>query len=173
MDSQTDILNASPGKVAELLGMGGVPARVWRPQEIAAVFKHQMSAPVAVDLDTLPSKLQEQLRFLSDAGGLLLKSFRDLFQHPSPPVELLVLVKDFAKMNLNQSASLLPNEVAAAVYYLSIAAALVRLNRRISALKDDELSTGFRLVLAQDWLDEPSRQLLDHAADKLLTGRRD
>ncbi len=87
-----------------------------------------MSAPILVDLGGYDPATAVRLKNLSDAQSLLLKSFLDLFHHPVPPMELLTLTKDFAKANMDHPDSSLPNEVAAALYYTSIAAALVRLD---------------------------------------------
>ena len=79
---------------------------------------------------------------MSEAQGLLLKSFADLFHHPAPVIELLELAKDFAKANMDHPESGLPGEIAATLYYTSIAAALVRLDARISQLADADLQRG-------------------------------
>ena len=87
--------------------------------------------------------------------------------HPSPPVELLKLTKDFAKLNLDHSQSTLPTEIAGALYYTSIAAALVRLDMRISQLTDADLRRGLLWARQQAWIDEATKGLLDQALDKL------
>ena len=61
--------------------------------------------------------------------------------------------------------SSLPSEVAAALYYTSIAAALVRLDARITRLQDADLRRGLLWTTEQAWLDEATKQLL-------LAGRR-
>ena len=165
-DSASDLLKASPGQVAAVMGLGDAPARVWRPEELAAVFRHQMAAPVWVDLGALSPGAAGKLVRINRLDGRI-RSFRDLFQHPAPPSELLELVKDFAKLNRDQPESVLPTEVATALYFLSIAAALVRLQRRITALSDEQLREGFVWALRQDWLDEQARGLLVSASAKL------
>jgi len=170
-DSARDLLKASPGQVAAVMGFGDTLARVWRPDELGAVFRHQMAAPVSVDLGSLDSGVSGKLKTLTDASGLLLKSFRDLFQHPAPPVELLQLVKEFAKLNRDQPESLLPADVASVLYYLSIAVALARCGERISALSDNELQRGFAWAMSQSWVDEPARELLGSASAKLPGGK--
>jgi hypothetical protein len=169
-ESASDLLKASPGQVAAVMGLGNAPARAWQPEELGAVFRHQMAAPVSVDLGCLDVGISGKLKTLTDASGLLLKSFRDLFQHPAPPVELLRLVKEFAKFNRDQPESLLPPEIASVLYYLSIAAALARWEERISALSDDELQRGFAWAMSQNWIDEPARELLGSASTKLPGG---
>ena len=168
-DSVSDLLKASPGQVAAVMALGdGAPARVWRPEELGAVFRHQMEAPVSVDLGAFGPGAAARLRILVEANNLLLRSFRDLFQHPAPPLELLELVKDFAKLNRDQRESVLPTEIATGLYFLSIAAALVRCSRRITALSDGELREGFAWALRQSWIDEAARGLLESARARLL-----
>jgi hypothetical protein len=96
-----------------------------------------------------------------------LKSFSDLFHHPAPLVELLELVKDFAKANLDHPESGLPGEIATALYYTSIAAALVQLDTRISQLPDAELQRGLNWTREQPWLDEKTRELAAKAIEKI------
>lgn len=170
-ESKYGIDKARPDRLASVFAMEADGPRVWRPEELGAVFRHQMAAPVSVDLGCLDPGVSGKLKTLTDASGLLLKSFRDLFQHPAPPVELLRLVKEFAKFNRDQPESLLPPEVASVLYYLSIAAALARWGERISALSDEELQRGFGWAMSQNWMDEPARELLGSASAKLPGGK--
>src|SRR5208283_1295936 len=124
-DSAESVFQRQPKSLAALLEASGEQARLWRPEELGAIFRHQMSAPVLVDLGGCDPGTAARLKRLSEAQCLLLKSFADLFHHPAPPLELLEMTKDFAKANMDQAQSSLPNEVAAALYYTSIAAALV------------------------------------------------
>ena len=91
-------------------------------------------------------------------GGI--RTFRDLFTHPAPPVHLLQLTKNFAKSHLKHPESPLPPEIATVLYYSSIITAWVRLNRRISELTAADLKRGLDQVLAEPWLDQDMRQLL-------------
>jgi hypothetical protein len=166
-DSVSELLKASPGQVAAVMGLGNAPARVWQPEELGAIYRHQMAAPVSVDLGAFGPGAAARLKTLVDAGNLLLRSFRDLFQHRVPPLELLELVKDFAKLNRDQPESVLPTEIATVLYFLSIAAALVRCGRRITALSDEQLRDGFAWALRQSWIDQTARELLESASAKL------
>lgn len=166
-DSSTAIFRSRAKKLAALMASGAEPGRLWRADELAAIFKHQMSAPIVVDLGAFDPQTASRLRTLSEAQGLLLKSFADLFHHPAPVIELLELVKDFAKANLDHPESGLPAEIAATLYYTSIAAAFVRLDARISQLSDADLARGLRWTLEQAWLDEPTKKLVSQALAKL------
>ena len=158
--------------LAAFMAAGAEETRLWRPDEVAAIFRHQMAAPVMVDLAGFDPAFAARLKNLSNAQGLLLRSFADLFHHPAPPVELLELTKDFAKANMDQPESVIPSEVAAALYYAAIASALARLDRRISRLSDAELRRGFQWAKDRPWTDDATRQLLDAAAQKLSGGEQ-
>ena len=120
-----------------------------------------------MDLGGFDAATAVRLKVLSDAQGLLLKSFAELFHHPAPPVELLEMTKEFAKLNLDHPESTLPSEIAAALYYTSIASALVKLDTRISQLKDEELERGLKWTSDQAWIDRDVRELLARAIEKL------
>lgn len=171
-DYSAAALRGTPKGLAALLNSGSVTGRLWRPQELAAIFRHQLTAPVFVDLGRFEVGAAAKLRELTDSQGLILKSFTELFHHPTPPIELLALVKDFAKANMNHSESVLPHEIATAIYYVSIAAAAVRLDERISVLPDAELLRGYAWVCTQDWIDPDSKALLLGAAERLHSADR-
>jgi hypothetical protein len=167
LDSSAAVFKSRAKKLATLMATGEERAKLWRPDELAAIFRHQMSAPMLVDLGTFDPRTATRLRTLSEAQGLLLKSFSDLFYHTAPPIELLELIKDFAKANLDHPESGLPGEIATALYYTSIAAALVRLDARISQLPDADLQRGLRWTMEQAWLDEKTKELLAKALGKV------
>jgi hypothetical protein len=166
-DTAGSVFTRRPKSLAALLESSAERTRLWRPEELGAIFRHQMSAPVLVDLGGYDAGVAMRLKKLSDAQSLLLKSFADLFHHPSPPLELLELTKNFAKANMDNAESTLPGEVAAALYYTSIAAALIRLDTRISRLPDADLRRGLLWTNDQPWLDDPTRELLRQAAEKV------
>jgi hypothetical protein len=166
-DSAGTLSKSPPKSLAAFLAAGEERARLWQPEELGAVFRHQMSAPILVDLSGFDPATAARLKTLSNAQNLLLKSFLDLFLHPVPPIELLTLSKDFAKGNMEQPGSSLPNEVAAVLYYLSIAAALVRLGLRITQLRDPELKRGLEWAKSKAWVETRLQQLLDEALQRL------
>lgn len=170
-DSSAAILKSPAQSLAALLANSEERVKLWRPDDLAAMFRHQMAAPILVDLGSFNLGAAARLQSLCDAQGLLLKSFSDLFQHPAPPVELLELVKNFAKANVDHPESGLPDEIASTLYYTSIASALVRLNLRITQLSDADLQRGLRWTEAQAWLDDKTRGLIREALQKLSPGK--
>jgi len=169
-NSAAALSKSQPKSLAAFLAAGAERARFWRPEELSAIFRHQMSAPILVDLGGFDPATSVRLKTLSQAQSLLLKSFSDLFHHPVPPLELLSITKDFAKANMDHPESSLPHEVAAALYYASIATALVRLDARISQLKDAELQRGLLWAKDQPWVDDPTREILVEALKKIPPG---
>ena len=162
-DSSASLIKSRAQQLSALMASGEEHGPLWRPDELAAIFRHQMSAPVLMDLGSFDPRTANQLKALTATQGLLLSSFADLFNHSNPPVQLLQLVKDFAKMNLDHPESGLPREIATALYYASIAAALVRAQKRSSQLADADLQRGLRLTQEQPWLDERTKSLLAEA----------
>jgi hypothetical protein len=166
-DPARSVFKSRPKALAALLAAREERGRLWRVDELAAVFRHQMSAPVMVDLGGFDPPTAIRLKTLSEAQGLVLKSFGELFHHTAPPVELLELTKDFAKLNLDHPDSTLPSEIAAALYYASIAVALVRLDTRITQLKDGDLRRGLQWTREQPWTDLETKDLVSKALKKL------
>jgi hypothetical protein len=169
-DSSAAVLKSRAKSLVTLMEAGSENSRLWGPDELAAIFRHQMSAPVLVDLGGFDPGTAVRLKTLSEAQGLLLKSFSDLFHHPSPPIELLKLTKEFAKANMDHPESGLPTEIVSALYYVSIATALVRLDTRISRLKDVGLRRGLLWASDQAWIDEETKALLLNAMKKIPQG---
>ena len=163
------LLDSDPHGMAALLDTGSGEERIWHPDELEAILKHQLSAPIEVDLVSLERHLAARLRLAAASQGLLLKSFGDLLHHPNPPLELLKLTKDFAKACRLSRGGPLPREIATVLYFASIVVAMVRCRRRITRLDDADTRQGVEQCLAQSWLDAATRQLLEDGL-KALAG---
>lgn len=161
--SHKAISDTDPKQLASLFDLAPDAERIWRDEELGAILKHQMTAPLQVDLINLERGLALKVRTLAESQGLTLKSFGDLLAHPNPPVELLKITKDFAKACRLSPHSPMPHEIASVLYFTSIAAALVRCRRRITGLTNDALAEGFRWVLSRTWLDAPTRSLTEES----------
>jgi len=126
-----------------------------------------MAAPLLADLGNLPPAVARRVEAATAPRGASLQTFADLLRHPSPPVDLLEMVKDFAKTNADHPEAGLPREVAAALYYACIATAFVRLNIRITKLPDADLARGLLWAVEQPWLDAETQQLLQGALARI------
>lgn len=166
-----DIYKSDAQLLAKMMDISAGQQRLWQPEELGAIFEHQLSAVVQFDLSGLDPGLAEKLQTLSAAEGLLIKSFMDLFHHPHPPVELLELTKRFAKASRSHPDSPLPDEVASLLYFLSIVVAMTKCGRRITQLDDESLRSGLMWALEQPWLDEQTRGLLHGGLNALSPNR--
>lgn len=133
--------------------MSDAPGPSWRPEELGAILRHQLAAPIEFDLGAVPRGAARRIRSAATAKNLLVRSFSDLLLHPRPPIELLRLTKDFAKANRHQPDSPIPAEIATLLYFASVAAALVRLRERITELDDAALAAGFAWCREQPWME--------------------
>lgn len=170
MTPEFDLSTVTPESLAEVLQMPDGAARLWSHQELAAVFRHQLSAAIEYDLRALPTGTARAAKFVASAHGLLLKSFADLFSHPHPPLELLTLTKDFAKAHRNWPDSPLPPEISTLLYYASIAAALLHCGQFITSLDKANVRDSFTWAAQRDWIDETTRDLFTRALARLGEG---
>lgn len=158
--------NSSAG-LKKLMAMGLGVSEPWQPEDLKLALEEQLAVPIEVELSGLEQQISHRLRLRAKREGLLLRSLGDLFQHPRPPVELLILVKDFFKRNRGHPKSDLPPDVCLALYYLCIAVALWRHRVRISQLNDSELAEAFRWMQAHDWIGGTGREAAVEAARAL------
>jgi len=141
----------------------------WKPEELGALLAHQWSAPLEADLDALPPEQARVLKQLGDAEGLLRRSYGELFTHPLPPVEILEAIKDYAKRNLTRPSADLPEEIARALYVLSVVVARYRCGQRITSQSDETVRASVQAFLAQPWVIEPVKTLLREGLSALVT----
>ena len=159
-----NLADSKPTRLATLFELDGQDGeRVWRPDELAAILRHQLAAPVQYDLRSLERGEAGKLKRLAEAEGLLLRSFGDLLDHAHPPIELLRMTKDFAKACRQSPTSPLPREIATVLYYAAIAVALLRCGHRITKLSNADLRQGMESMLGHDWLDARMRALFEAA----------
>ena len=108
----------------------------WNVTELGPILEHQLDTPLDADLGAIA--VAEDNR--PDSGSVPLKAeirtFRQLLLDPHPPVELLNLVKQFAKGCRSQPDGPLPHEVATVLYLAAIAAARRNCHQRISTLDE-------------------------------------
>jgi hypothetical protein len=158
------VRDAEPDKsdafwLAELLRVDDA-GPLWGPDELAAIFEHQLSAPVDFDLSVMGGEPPTDLAAQLARQDPPIASFRDLFGHPHPPVDVLERTKQFAKQCRRRPAGPLPAEIATVLYLLSIVVAMTRGERRISKLDDEALRASLDWALEQPWLDAATRDLL-------------
>jgi len=160
---ELDIHKTAPSDLAKLLERESQSSVMWQPDELASILRHQLAAPLVGDLQSLDPQLPEKLRRIVSDGGPRPESFGDLLRHPSPPLELLELAKQFFKIHGDEKQEALPSEIAAVLYLASISAALVRCYQRISSLTNESLAEKLSWAKSKPWIDESIHRLFDEA----------
>lgn len=153
-------------------------ARIINPEPIIELLSDLHGPPRCSEselpgmwLFQLQARLGSELRSIDPAWGLAaeqigaaqhppIQTFRDLLHHPQPPLHLLEMSKEYAKIHLTP-AGLLPSPVAGALYCLAIGLAQVRCGTSISSMQAQELNRRLRQLRGEPWLDESTRALFD------------
>jgi hypothetical protein len=130
-------------------------------------LRHVLAAPVPLDLALLGAETENSVRSWTERHGLMLGTVGEFLTHPRPLVDLLKLLKDFAKDNRIDPESPWPREVSTVLYYASIAAGLARCGHRISSQDDETLRQGFQWGIDQPWVDESLRELFRGGLESL------
>jgi len=153
-----------------MMGLDTSTKHDWRQTELGSIFRHQLDAPLEFDLGNFAPESKAILDTSSRSADAPLETFGDLLRHPHPPLELLKVVKEFAKANRDDPESSLPTEIATVIYFAAIVVALTRCGQRITELDDDGLRRGMNWVVAQPWIDELTRSLFRGALPLIGTG---
>lgn len=164
--SEYPIHHGDPSRLADLLGRASDDAPRWLGDDLADIIAHQLRAPLLFDLDRVRPETPTADP-LGRPGGPEIHTLGELFAHTRPPLELLMLTKNFAKTCDLTPDFALPSEIASALYFAAIAAALVRLDERITALDDRGIADGINWALSQSWIDSTLRSLFELAVDRL------
>lgn len=133
------------------------------PEELEEALRRHLALPVIFEKSGEDVVLKTESGARCAPGGPFVDKLSDLLFHSRPPVELLAMVKQFAKSNRGVRRGPLPRAAAIVLYYAAIAAALARCGERITSLDDEQLRQGFDWVLARRWVDEQTRALVSTA----------
>ena len=166
-EPRSSVSDTDPLRLVPLIEMEMDEDRIWEADELAAVLKHQLTAPLSVDLGTLGRGAAGRVKLLAEAEELTLKSLGDLLHHAHPPIELLKLAKRFAKACVLNKNGPLPHDIALVIYYACIVVAMTRCRRRITGLSDDTVRRGLEWGLAQKWVDKRTARIYTDGLKKL------
>lgn len=166
-DIHAEIRKTDPKRLVQIIKLREQSDRLWNPDELSDILKHQLSAPVDVNLSRLGRGVARRAMTACAAEGLLLKSFRDLFFHPHPPIEMLIVTKEFAKASSHHPDSPIPHEISTVLYLAAIVAALLRCGKYITDLDEAALTESLQWVLSQTWLDSDMRQLFQEGTQAI------
>ncbi|PAY18245.1 hypothetical protein CKO51_17275 [Rhodopirellula sp. SM50] len=135
-------------------------AELWRRDEYAAIFHHQMQVSLA-DLTGAEDRADPS------PNEAALISIEELLAAEHPPTHALVGLKQFAKTSGSRSDGVLPKPVSAVIYLLAIAKGLQSTGTRITEMDDVSLKAKLTWAADQTWLDDRYRWPLRSVAAKL------
>jgi len=137
----------------------------WRSDELAAIFDHLWTAPLADELAKGGPDSRDRQETRPSTPDQPPGTLRELLEHPQPPLDLSEQVKEFAKRARRDKS--LPVDVAAVVYSAAICAASVRLEQRITSVDDGSLKSRIRWAASHDWIPPTIQRLFEEALGKL------
>lgn len=170
------VFRTDPGRLSKVINICDTVQDAWNEKDLPAMLRHQLSAPLKFDLSSKKGKgaaLKTCADILDEADSLAIITLLDLFQHPSTPLALVKLTKDFFKIRAGRADNRRPDQrVAYLIYLLLILHARIRLGSFITKLTDAQLLHGVEWASSQTWLDQTSKALLLDARKKLQENKR-
>ncbi len=155
-----DLTEASRDALSRLLALDRADQSAWGAADLHAILCHQLDAEVEFDLTHFGGVARETMANVATSGDVKgPRTFGQLLTDPDPPLEMLDMIRRFAKRSRTQGSEGMPEEVATVLYYAAIAAARLRHRVSISKLDDAALGSGLDWALRQSWMAEPLRDL--------------
>jgi hypothetical protein len=169
-DSSQEVFKTSAEALARIMNLDEPTAEGWNERDLAAMVRHQMSAPLNFDLTSIElkaTKAEARNQTLTGAANKRIQSFEELLFHREPALELLRLSKEFFKRRVKDCTKDSPEwQVAYLFYLLSILAAGTRTGQ-LSKLAPGEMCRAIRWALDQPWADAKTKELLSQAYQRL------
>jgi len=166
-DTSQTIFMSGPAGLARILDQNEKNVALWGPDEMRAMWRHQLRAPLDADLGTVQSANLAVLRLAPETRVFLDKSFENLLHGSKPPLSLLKISKQFAKETFKEAEDAQLKETAAMLYYACYAVAMVAHGQRIGGISGRDLAGGFDWAVGRIWIDEPTKNLIAQARELL------
>lgn len=119
------------------------PGLTWTEEELPAIWQHQLQSTLQAE----PGSMERG------------PSIQELLTMEQPDMRLLSVMKSYGKANCNHPESLIPEDIARGIYYLSILTARMKLDETISSLSTKELASASQWLAGCGWLDQQSRSI--------------
>ena len=161
-------IQTDPRVLSTVLSFRDSHQHAWSTKDLSEMLRHQLGAPLRVSLGVLSGEAADRLRDASPPAKADM-TLGELLAHRHPPLELLKLVKRFAKICREDPDHPLPPEIVNVMYYASITAALVRLGKKISSLELEAFGGGLHWLVQQPWMTDEMRSLFLEGRTSLNT----
>jgi len=96
-----------------------------------------------------------------------ISTVRDLLLHPSPPVGVLIILKNAAKASRKDPQGPVPPRPATALYLAAIGMAWLRCGELITTLDIDDLDEKMPWAAGQTWGDPEVAEAIETVADQI------
>lgn len=146
-------------RLAGLLNWNEDEHSPWSNEQLAALFEHQLKTPLCEQFAEVSPRLTAALSPVTSGEDQPIATLEDLLKHPSPPIEVLRAVKDWATHSMRSKNDKTPPQIAPIVYLTAVAVALVRCDERISTSGDTDLEATFRQALEATWTGDQIRRI--------------
>jgi hypothetical protein len=137
--------------------------REGRSQQKADMLSRSLSQPLPLDksqMDMLPSALGQLCHSIGLLAG---ETISELLNNPATDMAAIQRIKRYSKELSAQAKSTAENDVAIAIYYASIAHALVFHDRRITRFSYERLENSFCCLVKEEWISKDLSVLLKAA----------
>ena len=161
-----ELTHASRDALSRLLACERDPAPPWNATDLHAILRHQLETDIEFDLTHFGGDVKETL--VSVTASQVEKgcrTFEQALTTADTPLELLDLIRRFAKRLRANESEELPDEVATVLYFAAIAAARLHHGASLSKLDDQTLQEGLSWGLEQSWLTESLRNLFSKTVE--------
>jgi len=156
--SKTTIANASPAQLLDLLDQGTNTGLInWTDRDYSDIWQQQLDVPLVILLQPEDAT--------HDLGGIA--TIRSMLVSDSPPHESIRMLAQYAKHCAQEGDSLIPAEIARAIYFLLVGVGRSRCHQPVSSLKDTQLVEGLKWASQCNWIDSGSRRLAQHLIDSI------
>jgi hypothetical protein len=138
----------------ELTPEGEAP---WDKSDLGRLIEQRLDMPL---YELLPDVAQRATERRETAlPGEDVYTLRELFLHAAPSLRLLEGAKRVFREWARGKERSTPAEVGTALYFITIALALVRGSKRITKLSNAELRDGLQATARHDWLPDSLREI--------------
>ena len=167
MTEESTVHGMNPEQLRRLFNIGrdvkkSVRKKDRSPQK-ADLLSRSLSQPLPLDksqMDMLPSALGQLCHSIGLLAG---ETISDLLNNPSTDIAAIKRIKRYSKELSAQAKSTVENDVAIAIYYASIAHALVFHDRRITRFSYKRLESSFSCLVKEEWISKDLSILLKAA----------
>ena len=157
-----DACHDDPERVGELVSLGSAPRFSWETTDFESILRHQLSLSCKREMENAGEVAGAPRNSPSEAAATP-SDFKSVLVSETPSLEMLVSIKEFAKLVASDPQFSLPDEVAKVLYFAAITVARLQLDERISRLNDVELRYGCGWTTSRQWVPECLKQIFRKA----------